>query len=69
MITMHGALNPKSDNNRIYLSGGRGGRGLITKKFCTSIGASITKIAVLVGVQGKAAGSSEGVHVVRCVTP
>ena len=44
MITMHGALHPKSDNNRIYLSGGRGGRGRITNKIC-----KVPPIAVLVG--------------------
>ena len=34
MMTMHGALHPKSDVNRLYLSRKRGGRGLIGCEAC-----------------------------------
>ena len=34
MMTMHGALHPKSDVDRLYLPGKRGGRGLIGCEAC-----------------------------------
>ena len=33
-VTMHGALHPKSDTDREYLSGEMGGRGLISREGC-----------------------------------
>ena len=33
-VTMHGALHPKSDTDREYLSGEMGGRGLISHEGC-----------------------------------
>ena len=33
-MTMHGALHPKSDTDREYLSGEMGGRGLISHEGC-----------------------------------
>ena len=34
MITLYGALHPKSDVDRVYLSRHKGGRGLITCEMC-----------------------------------
>ena len=64
IITMNGALHPKSDNDRVYLSRKMGGRGLISCEGCVrmeekNLGCYVRKLVELLIEGVKAAETIE----------